>query len=113
VSASGWIGFDLDGTLAEYSGWKGVEHIGDPVPAMAERLRSLVDRGIEVRIFTARVSGRDHAEAERHIQDWTERHFGQRLKVTNVKDFAMWALYDDRAIAVQLNTGHVLGGEEP
>lgn len=26
----GWIGVDLDGTLAEYHGWKGAEHIGQP-----------------------------------------------------------------------------------
>lgn len=29
--ARGWIGVDLDGTLAEYHGWKGVDHIGPPV----------------------------------------------------------------------------------
>ena len=25
---------DLDGTLAEHHGWKGVDHIGKPIPAM-------------------------------------------------------------------------------
>ena len=26
-----WIGVDLDGTLARYDGWKGIEHIGEPI----------------------------------------------------------------------------------
>src|SRR5262245_48902352 len=32
TAACGWIGVDLDGTLAEYHGWKGIEHIDRPVP---------------------------------------------------------------------------------
>ena len=34
-----WIGVDLDGTLAEWDGWKGHEHIGPPIPAMLERVK--------------------------------------------------------------------------
>lgn len=115
MSTSGWVGFDLDGTLAKYDGWKGIEHVGAPIAGMARRLTSLLERGIECRIFTARVSTAfsDRAEAARHIQDWTEMHFGVRLQVTCEKDFKMEALYDDRAVAVGYNTGVVLGGEEP
>lgn len=40
MSAGGWIGVDLDGTLAEYGGWKGADHIGAPVPAMLARVRA-------------------------------------------------------------------------
>lgn len=115
MSTSGWIGFDLDGTLAHYDKWRGVEHIGEPVLATAEKLRALLERDIECRIFTARVSGEEElAEvARQHVQDWTEKHFGRRLPVTNKKDFSMWALYDDRCVAVEINTGRVLGGIEP
>ena len=42
---SGWIGVDLDGTLATYEEWRGLEHIGDPVPAMKERGGALAFRG--------------------------------------------------------------------
>ena len=31
---------DLDGTLAEYNGWVSEEHIGDPIPAMVERVKT-------------------------------------------------------------------------
>ena len=39
MSLSGWIGVDLDGTLAEYHGWNGGA-IGEPVPAMLARVVS-------------------------------------------------------------------------
>lgn len=113
MSASGWVGFDLDGTLAEYDGWKGIEHIGAPVPAMVDRVRRLLVEGVAVKVFTARVSGRDAEEAAAPIKRWCLEHIGQELPVTNVKDFGMWALYDDRCIAVEMNTGLVLGGREP
>lgn len=115
MSPSGWVGFDLDGTLAKYDGWKGIDQIGEPIDGMARRLRDLRARGVECRIFTARVSTAftDRDSATRYIQDWTEKHFGERLAVTCEKDFAMAALYDDRAVAVGYNTGLVLGGQEP
>jgi len=30
--SKGWVGVDLDGTLAHYDGWKGADHIGEPGP---------------------------------------------------------------------------------
>jgi hypothetical protein len=53
----GWIGVDLNGTLAEYHGWVNECHIGKPIPAMVERVRQWLDCGVDVRIFTARVDG--------------------------------------------------------
>lgn len=102
MSHRGWIGVDLDGTLAHYDGWISEEHIGDPIPAMADRVRSWLAAGQEVRIFTARVCNDRPAN---FIQDWTEKHFGVRLQVTNQKDFAMVELWDDRAVQIIPNTG--------
>ena len=51
----GWIGVDLDGTLAKYDGWHGIEHIGMPIRPMMERVRTWLAMGIQVKIFTARV----------------------------------------------------------
>src|SRR5207344_2652938 len=53
--SEGWIGVDLDGTLAYYDQWRGPEHIGEPVPAMLERVQRWLAEGKDVRIFTARV----------------------------------------------------------
>ena len=59
----GWIGVDLDGTLALW-GTKDphttfihydVTRIGAPIPAMVDRVKALIAAGEDVRIFTARV----------------------------------------------------------
>jgi hypothetical protein len=101
-----WIGVDLDGTLAEYHGRISIEHIGDPVPAMLERVNAWLDEGIEVRIFTARVSHPTlRREAARVIGDWCQKHGLPRLRITNAKDFDMIELWDDRAVRVETNSG--------
>lgn len=104
---SGWIGVDLDGTLAEYGGWRGADHIGEPVPAMAFRVRKWLADGRDVRIFTARASVPEQVAP---VVAWAERHFGVALPVTNVKDFAMVELWDDRAVQVEPNTGRRVDG---
>jgi hypothetical protein len=109
----GWLGVDLDGTLAMHvDGNKGFgpSYIGPPVPAMVARVRAWLDAGEDVRIMTARVCGpADLAdEARRAIAAFCVEHFGRELPVTNEKDYAMLALYDDRAIQVIENTGELL-----
>lgn len=103
----GWIGVDLDGTLAFYDGWKGVEHIGEPVPLMYDRVKQWLREGKEVRIFTARASNyhNDLLEVTAAIDAWCEKHFGQKLRVTATKDYGMIQLWDDRAIQIKENTG--------
>jgi hypothetical protein len=116
----GWIGVDLDGTLAQYEGWQGHLHIGSPVEAMVERVRSWVERGhplygpVVVKIVTARVSrqaGEDAEAARRQIQRWCREYIGHVLEVTNEKDFGMIELWDDRAVQVEPNTGRRLDGQ--
>lgn len=106
---SGWIGVDLDGTLAVYDHWRGEHHIGAPIPKMVERVKSWLSSGQEVRIFTARISGDRQgvspSETYKLIQDWCEEHIGRRLPVTCIKDFGMIELWDDRAVQVEKNTG--------
>lgn len=109
---SEWIGVDLDGTLAEYNRGDLREHgntyIGPPIPAMVDRVRDWLNRGYEVRIFTARVS-EDHPGELKNIRDaisaWCNIHIGQPLMITNIKDYNMIELWDDRAIQVIPNTG--------
>lgn len=109
----GWIGVDLDGTLAHYDGWKGPFHIGAPVEPMLARVRVWLAHGQEVRIFTARVYSppddetrrKEAEEARGAIMAWCLEHLGQIIPVTNIKDFGMIALWDDRAISVVPNQG--------
>ena len=101
----GWIGVDLDGTLAHYDRWRGMEHIGAPVVPMLLRVRQWLADGRSVRIMTARVSGPDHTSARSAIESWCLKHLGVVLPVTNAKDFDMLELWDDRAVQVYPNTG--------
>jgi hydroxymethylpyrimidine pyrophosphatase-like HAD family hydrolase len=68
---SRWIGVDLDGTLAHYTGWRGAEHIGVPIPAMLERVQAWVAAGVTVKIFTARASVPEYIP---YIVIWLEKH---------------------------------------
>jgi hypothetical protein len=119
-STNGWIGVDLDGTLARYDGWQGEEHIGEPIAPMLARVKAWLAQGLDVRIFTARVDGgevalamgnpageafRDVARIQGFIERWCEKHIGRVLPVTNRKDYGMVELWDDRAVQVRMNTG--------
>ena len=116
--SDGWIGVDLDGTLAHYNGWKGIEHIGEPVPAMLGRVLRWIELGVPVKIFTARVWSdgsvtreRDVYLATKYIHDWCLKNIGVALPVTCQKDFGMVALWDDRAVRVGMKTGKPCCGE--
>jgi|SRR6478609_591159 len=129
MSSNGWIGVDLDGTLAHYDGWKGADYIGAPIPAMVERVKRWLAEGKTVKVFTARVycppeqdcwtvhsDGRNELEefharqqeaiaARKAIYAWCADQFGVALEVTCTKDYGMIELWDDRAVRVVPNTG--------
>jgi hydroxymethylpyrimidine pyrophosphatase-like HAD family hydrolase len=96
---------DLDGTLAEYHGYKGNDHIGAPIPAMVDRVKQWLESGVKVVIFTARAHDPD---AIPPIREWLKENIGQALPVTNKKDPRAKEIWDDRAITVQRNTGKIL-----
>lgn len=110
--SDGWIGVDFDGTLAHYDSW-GDGGLGEPIPVMAERVKTWLAAGHEVRIVTARVSRdaqfHERSEQADAIRAWCLRHLGQALKVTCEKDFSMRVLFDDRCVQVIKNTGEQIG----
>jgi hypothetical protein len=103
--SAGWYGFDLDGTLAFYDGWKGDEHIGDPIPSMVTRVQAYLALGRECRIMTARMSAGNVERQAFLIGQWTLKHIGKVLPATCCKDYNMVELWDDRAVQVIPNTG--------
>lgn len=115
MSHSGWIAVDLDGTLARYDGWVSETHIGEPIAPMVERVKGWLSDGLDVRVFTARVYGthstREHSATRAAIEDWCAEHIGAVLPITNIKDFSMVELWDDRAIQVIPNTGKRADGK--
>ena len=102
-----WIGVDLDATLAHYEGWDGGT-IGEPIMPMVNRVKKWLADGQAVKIFTARLCKDPDGEQERLIKAWSLEHIGQELEVTNVKDYGMIELWDDRVRQVIANTGELV-----
>jgi len=111
----GWIGIDLDGTLAHHY-WNGRDvkfdplRIGKPIPRMVEKVKIVLERHeFDVWIFTARVAPPiDHVEElaiRTAIRDYTYDLFGEPLEATCVKDKECVAMWDDRARQVVFNEG--------
>lgn len=109
--SKGWIGVDLDGTIAHYVKWGSLLSIGEPIWPMVERVKQWLREGLEVRIFTARIAPPyfpdtlTREDVEGAIQAWTFLHVGERLPVTCSKDLHMIELWDDRCVQVEPNTG--------
>jgi len=104
-SPSGWIGVDLDGTLAHYDPDRGIHHIGKPIEPMVFRIKQWLEAGVEVRIFTARASEEDLIPP---VKTWLTQQGLPALAVTNQKDFDLLQLWDDRVIQLETNTAELL-----
>ncbi len=101
----GWIGVDLDGTLAMYSERHGIDAIGNACMPMLKRIRDWLAAGIEVRIITAR--GGD-ASLKSFVGPWLREHNLPDLKITNSRDLNLLQIWDDRAVQVETNTAAIL-----
>ena len=97
-TGKGWYGFDLDGTLAKYDGWKGIDHIGEPVKPMVDLIKRMHDEGKVVKILTARVAPRSNPETVKtryplyagedigDVPEYAARWMNAMRKVGNLND---------------------------
>ena len=107
----GWIGVDLDGTLADMSRPPVLGNIGPPVEKMVVRIRTWIEAGKEVRIVTARVA--NGPEQVPMIAAWLHAFVTDKnLMITAFKDYGMEELWDDLAVQVIRNTGERADGME-
>jgi hypothetical protein len=86
------VAVDLDATLALYDGWKGVEHIGEPVEGASWFLREIIKMDADPVIHTTRVNpatsglalerptGESADQLAARVQEWLDDncmpHFG-------------------------------------
>jgi hypothetical protein len=96
---------DLDGVLARYDKWKGIDHIGDPVPGALEFVRQL-SRVAEIIVFTSRCA-QDVLEGSRvtppqlriRVIEWLEKNkFPYTDVYTGQGKPRAAAFIDDRAV---------------
>jgi len=118
-----WIGYDLDGTLANAGKEFKAYSIGQPVTLMVDHLKANLEKGERVKIFTARVchtgqrspisgmvADAEFVQLQHHIITlWCKHYFDRDLEVTCIKDFLCKEIYDDRAWRVDKNTGLIFG----
>ncbi len=97
-----WVGVDLDGTLAKWEAGSFDGSIGEPVPAMLNRVRAWLAVGLTVKIFTARAADPTLIPG---VRQWLSQHGLGDLEITNAKDMDMVEMWDDRAVSVVRNTG--------
>ncbi|MBC8439156.1 MAG: hypothetical protein H8D87_05685 [Deltaproteobacteria bacterium] len=100
-----WTGVDLDGTLAHYDRSTPHDKIGEPVPKMLTLVKDLINNGIRIKIFTARAQD---PEQKPIIREWLKTNGLPELEITNMKDYNMQWLLDDRCIQVERNTGRLI-----
>lgn len=105
AAKKGWVGIDLDGTLARADTLSGTSKIGEPIPQMVNLAARLSRDGVIVKIFTARASDPQQVSM---IHKWLRDNGLPEFEVTNIKDFEMIRLYDDRAVQVIANTGEII-----
>lgn len=101
------IALDLDGTLAFYDKWRGIDHIGEPIPEMMKKVRKWIEDGDDIEIFTARVSGdaNEATLATWHIDQWLRKHDLPPFTISCIKKKKYDLFMDDRAISVVKNRG--------
>ena len=100
----GWIAVQLDGCLAVNAGGElRPDVIGTPVAEMVLRVRGWLRRKVDVRILTPRASM--GPLARHHVQEWTKRHLGRALRVTDQVDAELSQLWAANAVGVIPNTG--------
>jgi hypothetical protein len=112
-SHDNWIGVDFDGTIAyTIHNRTSPYELGEPIPAMVNRVKDWIAKGYTVKLLTARMNLKSSTGAERDIEkmrqlleDWCVEHIGVKLECTNSKDGWMETLWDDRAVQVTKDTG--------
>ncbi len=100
-----WIGVDLDGTLAHYDSNTPLDRVGEAVPVMLELVKKMIRNEVRVKIFTARATDPEQLPI---IRKWLTVNGLPELEITNIKDYYMLRLYDDRCIQVEKNTGRLI-----
>ena len=102
---TGWIGVDLDGTLAYYDDRSSIEEVGAAIPDMLALVKKMINNGLRVKIFTARATDPEQLPL---IRKWLKANGLPELEITNIKDYYMQKLYDDRCVQVEKNTGRLI-----
>ena len=73
------IAVDVDGCLAQYDGWHGVDVIGDPIPEVVNQVKAEKAKGTRIIINTTRTNteqnkGYTSQQLVNRVKEWLVRH---------------------------------------
>ena len=126
------VAVDLDGVLAQYDGWKGIDFIGEPIDGAVGFVENLLRRGFKVLVYTTRTNpevntstgtGQDHLVGERwhkHLVSLVTFWLNQNGFPAQGEQFSVYsgpgkpvavAYIDDRAVPCRPPSGKALARE--
>lgn len=101
----GAIAVVLDGYLADFDGWKGIDHIGKPVPKVVKQVKAAIAAGRDVRIlmegrmFGSYIDKAEGRHAVAFIDKWTAEVFGRALPVMTFADSSVSEIWGNEDFA--------------
>jgi hypothetical protein len=106
---SAHIAVDFDGTLAHYEGWsKQGNGVGKPIKKMVDNIKSWLQKGYHVSIFTARLA-HSPTEADHNVHlirgFLEENGLPKDMQITCMKMPYFTHFIDDKAYHVKMNSG--------
>lgn len=101
------IALDFDKTLAYHESRWGVSRVGEPIPAMVEKVKEWLSKGYDITIFTVRMNRTGEAlnEQIKMIDDFLIKTGLPILPKTATKQHEFSHIIDDRAYHVDPNSG--------
>lgn len=100
------VALDVDGVLARYTHWQGVEHIGEPLPGAVEFTQRLAQFA-DILIYTTRCCEKDCGaytaeQLKSRVKRWLDQHgFSYYAIYTGQGKPLCAAIIDDRAVACE------------
>lgn len=97
------IAVDLDGVLAQYSGWQGLEHFGRPLPYAGQFMERLKNLG-HVMVYTTRTNASCHPDHSGDalvsvVKNWLDKYNIPYDRIYEGEGKPIAAAYvDDRAV---------------
>ena len=95
---------DLDGTLAQWDGWKGLDHIGDPFPGAVEFVNKL-SKKYRIVIYTCRCKYQSDFMETEIIKECDDKVPQQDIKIYLINKVKDW-LHKHGFIYDHVYSGH-------
>jgi hypothetical protein len=98
------VAVDVDGVLAEYHGWHGVDHIGDPLPGAIDFMKALSEI-CDVLVYTTRCCEEINKPEKAHllvnrVRAWLDKHGFEYADIWSGQGKPIAVAYvDDRGVS--------------